>query len=92
MVAGRAPRLEACEQEPAKGLSLSAQASAAACPPVIGLEATWHAFVTNYGRTAPVAPQVVFGDAEVGYASARGSIQGTSDAGVHWMGVRTPGT
>jgi photosystem II stability/assembly factor-like uncharacterized protein len=54
--------------------------------------ATWHAFVTDYGQAAPVGPQVVFGDADVGYASVRGSIQRTTDGGVHWMGVRTPGT
>jgi len=54
--------------------------------------ATWHAFVTDYGQAAPVAPQVVFGDAEVGYASVRGSIQRTTDGGVHWTGVGTPGT
>ena len=54
--------------------------------------ATWHALVTDYGQTAPVAPQVVFGDAEVGYASVRGSIQRTTDGGVHWTRVGTPGT
>lgn len=54
--------------------------------------ATWHAFVTDYGQAAPVAPQVVFGDAEVGYASVRGSIQWTTDGGVHWTAMRTPGT
>lgn len=53
---------------------------------------SWHAFTTEYSQAAPVAPQVVFGDAEVGYASVRGSIQRTTDGGVHWESITTPGT
>lgn len=53
---------------------------------------TWHAYATDYGQAAPVAPQVVFGDANTGYASVRGSIQRTTDGGAHWMYIKTPGT
>ena len=35
---------------------------------------------------------VVFGDASVGYATARGSIQRTTDGGATWAQLRTPGT
>jgi len=53
---------------------------------------TWHPFTTNYGQAAPVAPQVVFGDADVGYATVRGSVQRTTDGGASWNYLRTPGT
>ena len=54
---------------------------------------SWHAFTTDYQQAAPVSPQVVFGDANVGYATVRGSIQRTLDGGAHWGGgVKTPGT
>jgi photosystem II stability/assembly factor-like uncharacterized protein len=54
--------------------------------------ATWHAFTTDYQQAAPVAPSIVFGDAQVGYATVRGSIQRTVDGGAHWTPIRTPGT
>jgi photosystem II stability/assembly factor-like uncharacterized protein len=54
--------------------------------------ATWHPLVTDYGQAAPVAPEVVFADASVGYATVRGSIQRTSDGGAHWSAIKTPGT
>ena len=54
--------------------------------------ATWHAFATGYQQAAPVAPAVTFGDAQVGYATVRGSIQRTTDGGVRWSTVKTPGT
>jgi len=53
---------------------------------------TWHSFATDYTQAAPVPPQVVFGDANVGYASVRGSIQRTVDGGAHWTAIKTPGT
>jgi photosystem II stability/assembly factor-like uncharacterized protein len=53
---------------------------------------TWHAFTTDYSQAAPVAPQIVFGDANTGYATVRGSIQRTVDGGAHWTGLKTPGT
>jgi photosystem II stability/assembly factor-like uncharacterized protein len=53
---------------------------------------TWHAFTTDYQQAAPVAPQVVFGDATTGYATVRGSIQRTTDGGAHWTAIKTPGT
>jgi photosystem II stability/assembly factor-like uncharacterized protein len=34
----------------------------------------------------------VFGDANVGYATVRGSIQRTTDGGAHWTAIKTPGT
>lgn len=54
--------------------------------------ATWHPLVTDYGQAAPVAPEVVFADASVGYATVRGSIQRTTDGGAHWSAIKTPGT
>jgi photosystem II stability/assembly factor-like uncharacterized protein len=54
--------------------------------------ASWHAFTTDYQQAAPVAPSIVFGDAQVGYATVRGAIQRTIDGGAHWTSIRTPGT
>lgn len=54
--------------------------------------ATWHAFATDYQQAAPIAPTIVFGDAQVGYATVRGLIQRTTDGGAHWSTIRTPGT
>jgi photosystem II stability/assembly factor-like uncharacterized protein len=53
---------------------------------------TWHFFASDYQQAAPIAPQIVYGDANVGYATVRGSIQRTLDGGVHWTGIKTPGT
>ncbi|MEK6225082.1 MAG: sialidase family protein [Chloroflexota bacterium] len=54
--------------------------------------ATWQPYPTDYSQAAPVAPDVVFGDATVGYATVRGAIQRTVDSGVHWTTINTPGT
>lgn len=54
--------------------------------------ATWHAFTTDYSQAAPIAPEIVFGDPLVGYATVRGAIQRTVDGGAHWTGIKTPGT
>jgi photosystem II stability/assembly factor-like uncharacterized protein len=54
--------------------------------------ATWHAFTTDYSQAAPVTPDIVFGDASVGYATVRGAIQRTVDGGAHWTAIKTPGT
>jgi photosystem II stability/assembly factor-like uncharacterized protein len=54
--------------------------------------ATWHAFTTDYSQAAPVTPEIVFGDALVGYATVRGAIQRTVDGGAHWTTIKTPGT
>lgn len=53
---------------------------------------TWAFFATDYNQAAPVAPQIVFGDANSGYATVRGSLQRTTDGGLHWTALRTPGT
>lgn len=54
--------------------------------------ATWHPFTTDYSQAAPVAPVVLFVDAQTGYASnSRGAIQRTIDGGLHWSPVRSPG-
>lgn len=53
---------------------------------------SWHAFTTDYQQAAPVAPQIVFGDASTGYATVRGSMQRTTDGGAHWTAIKTPGT
>jgi hypothetical protein len=54
--------------------------------------ASWHAFTTDYSQAAPIAPDIVFGDATVGYATVRGAIQRTIDGGAHWTTIKTPGT
>lgn len=54
--------------------------------------ASWKVFQTDYSQAAPIAPQVVFGDAQTGYATVRGSIQRTTDGGAHWTVLKTPGT
>ena len=54
--------------------------------------ASWHSFTTDYSQAAPVAPQIVFGDANNGYATVRGSIKRTTDGGAHWAAIKTPGT
>ena len=66
-------------------------------PPGSSLETTdggasWHAYTTDYTQAAPIAPDVVFGDASVGYATVRGAIQRTVDGGAHWTAIKTPGT
>jgi photosystem II stability/assembly factor-like uncharacterized protein len=53
---------------------------------------TWHSFATDYTQAAPIAPEIVFADALVGYATVRGGIQRTIDGGAHWTGLKTPGT
>ena len=53
---------------------------------------TWHLYPTDYSQAAPIAPQIVFGDASTGYATVRGSIQRTTDGGAHWTVIKTPGT
>jgi photosystem II stability/assembly factor-like uncharacterized protein len=53
---------------------------------------SWHAYTTDYSQAAPVAPDIVFGDASVGYATVRGAIQRTTDGGAHWTAIKTPGT
>lgn len=53
---------------------------------------TWHTLATDYSQAAPVAAQVVFGDGALGYATTRGSIQRTSDGGLRWGYIKTPGT
>jgi photosystem II stability/assembly factor-like uncharacterized protein len=54
--------------------------------------ASWHVASSDYSQAAPTAPEVVFGDAMVGYATVRGSIQRTTDGGAHWTAIKTPGT
>ena len=55
---------------------------------------SWHQYPTDYSQAAPVAPQIVFADSDVGYATARGSIARTLDGGLHWSwtAVRSLGT
>ena len=53
---------------------------------------TWHAYPTDYSQAAPVAPEIVFGDASIGYATVRGGLQRTVDGGAHWTTLITPGT
>jgi photosystem II stability/assembly factor-like uncharacterized protein len=54
--------------------------------------ASWHASASDYSQAAPTSPEVVFGDASVGYATVRGSLSRTTDGGLHWTALKTPGT
>lgn len=54
--------------------------------------ATWHAYASTYSQAAPIAPEIVFADASVGYATVRGAIQRTVDGGARWTTLKTPGT
>jgi photosystem II stability/assembly factor-like uncharacterized protein len=54
--------------------------------------ASWHAYTTSYSQAAPIDPEVIFGDATVGYATVRAQIQRTSDGGADWATIKTPGT
>lgn len=53
---------------------------------------TWHGYASDYHQAAGVAPQLAFGDAQVGYATVRGGLKRTVDGGLHWVVLRTPGT
>lgn len=53
---------------------------------------TWSFFPSDYQQAAPIDPQIVFGDANVGYATVRGGIRRTLDGGAHWGAIKTPGT
>lgn len=54
--------------------------------------ASWHTYPTNYRQAGGGPPQIVFGDANVGYATTRGELQRTVDGGASWITLRTPGT
>lgn len=54
--------------------------------------ATWHDKTTDYSQAAGVAPQLVFENPLVGYATVRGEIRLTVDGGTHWEMLHTPGT
>jgi photosystem II stability/assembly factor-like uncharacterized protein len=54
--------------------------------------ASWQPFPSEYSQAAPIAPDVVFADELVGYATVRGAIQRTADGGAHWTTIKTPGT
>lgn len=53
---------------------------------------TWQAFASDYSQAAPIAPEIVFGDANTGYATVRGGLQRSVDGGAHWITLKTPGT
>lgn len=55
--------------------------------------ATWRASSSTYSQAAPVEPDVVFVDPNVGYAviRTRGEIQRSADGGLHWTAVTPPG-
>jgi photosystem II stability/assembly factor-like uncharacterized protein len=54
--------------------------------------ASWHDFPSDYAQAAPIAPEIVFAEANVGYATVRGELERTVDGGVHWTTLKTPGT
>jgi hypothetical protein len=52
----------------------------------------WHPYESDFTTDTPVGgPQVVFADAQVGYAEGRGALQRTDDGGAHWTRIVTPG-
>jgi photosystem II stability/assembly factor-like uncharacterized protein len=53
---------------------------------------TWHGYTADYTQTAPMAPDVVFGDTVYGYATVQGTLERTLDGGAHWIPMPTPGT
>jgi photosystem II stability/assembly factor-like uncharacterized protein len=53
---------------------------------------SWHPYPSDYTQAAGVAPDLVFGDPQVGYATVRGGIARTVDGGHHWVWIETPGT
>ena len=52
---------------------------------------TWHVFTTDYRDPAGVASVFVFGDADVGFGTVRGTMYRTVDGGRHWNKMETPG-
>jgi len=52
---------------------------------------SWHAYPSDYEQAAPISPDVIFANTEVGYATIRGGLQRTIDGGLHWTPLRTPG-
>ena len=54
--------------------------------------ASWQPYPTDYSQAAPIAPDFVFGHTDIGYATVRGAVQRTMDAGLHWTTIKTPGT
>jgi photosystem II stability/assembly factor-like uncharacterized protein len=53
---------------------------------------SWNPYSSDYTQAAGVAPDVVFADPLVGYATVRGGISRTVDGGQHWTAIETPGT
>jgi photosystem II stability/assembly factor-like uncharacterized protein len=53
----------------------------------------WHPYASDFSSDTPVGgPQIVFADAQVGYAEGRGALQRSVDGGAHWERIATPGT
>jgi hypothetical protein len=53
---------------------------------------SWHPYTSDYTQAAGVAPDVLFADSLVGYATVRGGMSRTVDGGLHWTAIETPGT
>ena len=53
---------------------------------------TWHAYSCDYQDAAGVASTFDFANSTVGYGTVRGGIQRTTDGGLHWTRLHTPGT
>ena len=52
----------------------------------------WHPYGSDFYTDTPVGgPQVVFATTDVGYAEGRGLLQRTTDGGLHWTRIQTPG-
>lgn len=50
---------------------------------------SWHTSTIDYAQPEPSSPQIVFADANVGYATVRSEVQQTMDGGVHWEMIKT---
>jgi photosystem II stability/assembly factor-like uncharacterized protein len=54
--------------------------------------ASWHRYSSDYSQAAPIAADFIFGDSQVGYGTVRGGIMRTTDGGLHWTIIQSPGT
>jgi len=53
---------------------------------------TWHLYASAYSQAAPIAADFVFADPQLGYGTVRGGITRTTDGGLHWTAIESPGT
>jgi photosystem II stability/assembly factor-like uncharacterized protein len=54
--------------------------------------ASWHLYASAYSQAAPIAADFVFADPQLGYGTVRGGITRTTDGGLLWTAIESPGT